>query len=83
MKEYAHSSHSNIKDLNQNVKKKVEKPRALEHRLADLEKHFNYYLLEEVMASLKSANKIELNNVRDKLMKLEMSLSFKLESEEL
>lgn len=39
--------------------------------------------LEELMTSIRGAKKEEMMRVRDKLTKLEMSLSFSLENEEL
>lgn len=87
MKLYSHDhTNKNVADLNDNVKMKTEKPRAIEHQLNLLEKNFNNFdalAFEELLASMRSAKKEEMIKLRGKLTKLEMNCSFAIESEDL
>lgn len=70
------------------MKKKTQrKSYTLDHHLTALEKKlstgFNPLYLEELMDVLRTAKKQEMLEMRNKLTKLEMSLSFRLENGQL
>jgi hypothetical protein len=59
-----------VANLNGNVKKKAEKPKGIEHQLNLLERNYNMQALQDLIASIRAANKEEMMRVRDKLTKL-------------
>jgi hypothetical protein len=71
----------NATELSGSLRRKAER-RSIEDQLNHLERNFNPLYLEELMSELRSARKEEVLEVRNKLTKLEMSLSFRLENED-
>ena len=70
--------------MNESMKRRTERrPLGLEHQLNAIDRNFSPLSLEELMEGIRTASNKERLDVRDKLTKLEMSLSFRLETEEL
>ena len=72
-----------IADFKESVKKKASQPPSIQQTLSQLELSFSILKMQNVMDALRFAKRQELVNVRPKLIKLENSLSFKLQEEQL
>ena len=86
MREYENVSSNNnpkTEQLNQEFRAKSNKKVRLDIELTNLEMNFSLLMLQDVMGLVRLARKAELERVRNKLIKLENHLAFKLEGEDL
>ena len=85
MKEYP-TSNENIEELEGRVKQKVEKRPTIDHRLSEITSSNlnNILLVQDLLNELKQmSKKTVLQDLRQKLIRLENDIGFKLEQEEL
>jgi len=85
MESYPTSVNPQVKEVENNIKKKTGKVKTIEQKLAELStsKLGSILHVEDVIVAIRFASKSELEKLRPKLIKLENDIGFKLEDEEM